>query len=185
MSEFKRIRQQNVDKMNLETSRLEKRLTKLTQIIANPPLPDPDGKAALWGFGSGAKAQQRALEQSVIAWEDDAKVLNCPFCHQEFSSYSFRRHHCRLCGRVVCGDTQTKCSTLIGLNVNTEKGKPPVGIDVRMCKDCKHTLFSKADFAQVMATKPPDQRSFENLVEFERGIRLLLPKFHKLLQALQ
>lgn len=33
--------------------------------------------------------------------------------------------------------------------------------------------------------KPPDVRAYENLVQFERGIRLLLPKFQKLLAALQ
>lgn len=54
-----------------------------------------------------------------------------------------------------------------------------------MCKDCQHTLFSRGDFDREMADKPKDQRSYENLAQFERGIRLLLPRFHKLLQALQ
>jgi rabenosyn-5 len=60
-----------------------------------------------------------------------------------------------------------------------------MNIDVRMCKDCKHTLFARGDFAREMAEKPKDQRSYENLAQFERGIRLLLPRFQKLLQALQ
>lgn len=106
-----------MDKEYLEVSRLEKRLTKLTQLLANPP-PDQGsgGGSLLWPL-SGAKSQQKALEQSIITWEEDAKVSNCPFCQQEFSTYSFRRHHCRLCGRVVCGDLRTGCSTEIGLNV--------------------------------------------------------------------
>ena len=54
-----------------------------------------------------------------------------------------------------------------------------------MCKDCKYTIFSKSDFARELAFKPPDQRAYENLTQFERGIRLMLPKFQKLLQALQ
>lgn len=66
-----------------------------------------------------------------------------------------------------------------------EKGSSPIGVDVRMCKDCRHTLFSKADFEREILFKPADQRSYENLVQFERGIRLLMPKFQKLLQALQ
>ncbi|KAF2668472.1 hypothetical protein BT63DRAFT_433253 [Microthyrium microscopicum] len=182
---FASIRRKNVDKVHLETSRLEKRLTKLTQLLANPPASESEGKGLLWSFSGGAKTQQRNLEQSIIAWEDDATVPNCPFCQQEFSNYTFRRHHCRLCGRVVCGDVQTLCSTLMPLNVAAEKGQIPVGLDVRMCKDCKHTLFSKADFDLEVHNKPPDQRSYENLVQFERGIRLLLPKFQKLLLALQ
>lgn len=54
-----------------------------------------------------------------------------------------------------------------------------------MCKDCQHTIFSKSDFARELALKPPDQRAYENLTQFERGIRILMPKFQKLLQALQ
>lgn len=60
-----------------------------------------------------------------------------------------------------------------------------VAVDVRMCKDCQHTIFSKSDFARQSSIKPADQRAYENLVQFERGIRLLLPKFQRLLVALQ
>lgn len=66
-----------------------------------------------------------------------------------------------------------------------EKTTDEIGVDVRMCKDCKHTIFSKAEFASEIAHKPPDVRAYENLVQFERGIRLLLPKFQRLLGTLQ
>jgi rabenosyn-5 len=116
--EFMNLRRQNVDKLHLETSRLEKRLSRLTSLMANPPAPaDSESRGLLWSLSGGAKSQLRTLEQSIIAWEDDASVLQCPFCQQEFTNYSFRRHHCRLCGRVICGDVQTQCSSLVGLNV--------------------------------------------------------------------
>jgi rabenosyn-5 len=67
----------------------------------------------------------------------------------------------------------------------TEKASSEVGIDIRMCKDCQHTIFSKADFVNEISHKPPDMRAYENLVQFERGIRLLLPKFQRLLVTLQ
>lgn len=54
-----------------------------------------------------------------------------------------------------------------------------------MCKDCQRTIFSKADFARELATNPPDQRAYQNLLQFEHGIRLLLPRFQKLLLTLQ
>lgn len=188
--EFQSIRRKRVDREHMEVSRLEKRLTKLTQLLANPPPPDENtGSGGFWPL-SGAKAQRKALEQSIIAWEEDATISNCPFCQQEFSAYSFRRHHCRLCGRVVCGDSKTGCSSEIGLNVATgagrsEKNAGQISIDVRMCKDCQHTLFSRNDFAGELSQRPSDQRAYENLVQFERGIRLLLPRFQKLLFALQ
>lgn len=117
--DFEQYRRKTVDKTLLEVSRLEKRLTKLTQILANqPPEQSTTPASLLWPL-AGAKSQRKQLEQSVVDWEDDAKVLRCPFCQQEFSSYVFRRHHCRLCGRVVCGDPLTDCSKEIGLTVAT------------------------------------------------------------------
>lgn len=191
--EFAKIRRKKVDREHMEVSRLEKRLTKLTQLLANPPPIEETPSAGGW-FGlstvgiTTAKTQRKALEQSIITWEEDAMVSNCPFCQQEFSTYTFRRHHCRMCGRVVCGDPSTGCSTEIGLNVNPKKSEKPtdqMSVDVRMCKDCNHTLFSRSDFEREMAQKPKDQRAYENLAQFERGIRLLLPRFQKLLIALQ
>ena len=188
--EFLRHRRKAVDREYLEVSRLEKRLTKLTQLLgSSPAVQDYGGSSSFWGIGT-AKSQIRTLEQSVVTWQDDAEVAKCPFCQQEFSNYTFRRHHCRLCGRVVCSDPRTNCSVNVGLNVDTangisEKAKKETALDIRICKDCRHTLFSKADFQHELEHKPPDQRSYENLFQFERGIRLLMPKFQKLLQALQ
>ncbi|KAJ4289147.1 carboxypeptidase Y-deficient [Kalmusia sp. IMI 367209] len=187
-NEFASIRRKRVDREHMEVSRLEKRLTKLTQLLANPPPLEETTTSSFWPL-SGAKNQRKTLEQSIITWEEDAKVSHCPFCQQEFSSYTFRRHHCRMCGRVVCGDPKTACSSEIGLNIaagpsRSEKGSQ-IGVDIRMCRDCKHTLFSRSDFESELAQKPTDQRAYENLAQFERGIRLLLPRFQKLLMALQ
>lgn len=186
--EFAKIRRKRVDREHMEVSRLEKRLTKLTQLLANPPPPEDTPTAGGWFSLSTVKNQRKALEQSIITWEEDAKVTNCPFCQQEFSTYTFRRHHCRMCGRVVCGDPTTGCSIEVGLNVNpnrSEKAGDQISVDIRMCKDCNHTLFSRTDFEREMAERPKDQRAYENLAQFERGIRLLLPRFQRLLQALQ
>lgn len=70
-------------------------------------------------------------------------------------------------------------------NQMTEKAIGEISIDVRMCRDCRTTIFKRRDFAFEIATKPPDTRAYENLVQFERGIRLMLPKFQHLLQTLQ
>ncbi|KAF2870460.1 hypothetical protein BDV95DRAFT_495449 [Massariosphaeria phaeospora] len=186
--EFASIRRKRVDREHMEVSRLEKRLTKLTQLLANPP-PDETANSGPFWLLSGAKAQRKALEQSIITWEEDATVLNCPFCQQDFSNYTFRRHHCRMCGRVVCADAKTECSSEIGLNISAGRNQSEKGgqlsVDIRMCKDCKHTLFSRSDFEHAQAQQPADQRAYENLSQFQRGIRLLLPRFQKLLQALQ
>ncbi|KAG9237798.1 hypothetical protein BJ875DRAFT_452823 [Amylocarpus encephaloides] len=181
--DFQAIRRKTVDKAYLEVSRLEKRLTKLTKLLAES---QPDLANNSSGILSlpGQKNQLKVLEQSVVTWEEDVKVLKCPFCQQQFGSWAFRRHHCRLCGRVVCADPQTGCSSEIGLNV-TGKKAGDLNLDIRMCRDCKTIVFSKSDFSAQVAHKPPDQRAYENLIQFEKGIRMLLPNFQRLLFALQ
>ncbi|RBR16553.1 uncharacterized protein FIESC28_06855 [Fusarium coffeatum] len=202
---FVEIRRKKVERQNLEISRLEKRLTKLTKLLANPPEKLTQSNGSLLGpvtSLAGQKNPRKLIEQSVVTWEEDATVAKCPFCQQEFGSWTFRRHHCRICGRVVCGDPQTGCSSEVGLNVSSDTNgatrspsgteKPSstvnggqVGIDIRMCRDCKHTIFSARDFAASLQHKPADQRAYETLRQFERGIQQLLPSFHRVLLNLQ
>lgn len=120
MSEFTNLRRQTVDKNHLEISRLEKRLTRLTQLLANPPAEIPlQATSKRWSLALSQINPTKALEQSVVSWEEDAAVPRCPYCQQEFTTYTFRRHHCRTCGKVVCGDATTGCSLTIGLNVES------------------------------------------------------------------
>lgn len=35
-------------------------------------------------------------------WQDDSDVTGCFLCHSQYTFFN-RRHHCRKCGRVVCG----------------------------------------------------------------------------------
>ncbi|KAI6087631.1 VAC1 protein [Hypoxylon rubiginosum] len=190
---FTAIRRTKVDRQTLEVSRLEKRLTKLTQLLAHPPEEvGGNGGTSLLPLAA-QRNQRKAIEQSVVTWEDDSKVPKCPFCQQEFS-WTFRRHHCRICGRVVCADPPTGCSSEVGLNVAnpsapaSEKlggGGSSISVDVRMCRDCKFTVFSKRDFVESIVHKPPDQRGYETLKQFERGIQQLLPTFQRTLMPLQ
>lgn len=39
----------------------------------------------------------------VPTWQPDEDTTECGLCHREFTIF-FRRHHCRKCGRVLCGD---------------------------------------------------------------------------------
>lgn len=189
MAAFARTRQDTVGKRSMEASRLEKRLSRLTQLLANPPQERPQASRR-WSLPTwGQNDPKKLLEQTIVAWEEDADVQRCPYCQQDFSQYTFRRHHCRTCGKVVCGDPATGCSTMLALNVATEKPPPQdtVALDLRLCKECNHTLFSQTDF-QASLSSPAIvtfNRAYHNLLEFERGIRLMLPRFQKLLQTLQ
>ena len=120
MKDFAKARGVNVDKIVLEVSRLEKRLTRLTQLLANPP-EDVQQESKRWSLSWNRPDPIKAIEQSVVSWQDDNEVARCPYCQQDFSTYSFRRHHCRTCGKVVCADPATGCSTVLGLTVATSE----------------------------------------------------------------
>ncbi|KAI4198461.1 MAG: hypothetical protein LQ350_005256 [Teloschistes chrysophthalmus] len=161
-TDFIQLRKKTVDKTMLEVSRLEKRLTKLTQLLTSPPPEQgvPPG-SILWSFSNG-KNQRKQLEQSIVKWEDDASYV----LREVLSLHAIR------------GLTES-------IDQQTEKPSGEVGIDIRMCKECRKTVFSKQDFAASLRYRPPDVKAYENLMQFERGIRLILPKFQRLLQALQ
>lgn len=51
-----------------------------------------------------------AIEKSVVSWVNDADVPFCPDCGNKFNIRN-RRHHCRLCGSIMC----RKCMEFIPL----------------------------------------------------------------------
>ncbi|XP_076098495.1 uncharacterized protein LOC143068375 isoform X2 [Mytilus galloprovincialis] len=61
-------------------------------------------------------------------WQPDNSTDTCMVCKEERFSMFNRRHHCRRCGRVVCGTCSTKKSTV-------------KNISVRTCDDCYKQIF--------------------------------------------
>ncbi|THH20687.1 hypothetical protein EW146_g711 [Bondarzewia mesenterica] len=66
----------------------------------------------------GSKADIRAQEQIITPWQNDADVSQCPLCATSFHPITNRKHHCRLCGRIICslpvkrGQRPITCSLL-------------------------------------------------------------------------
>jgi hypothetical protein len=39
-----------------------------------------------------------------VAWQKDDEVADCQVCHSAFTKWKRRRHHCRVCGDIICDD---------------------------------------------------------------------------------
>ncbi|KAK9249160.1 FYVE zinc finger-domain-containing protein [Lipomyces tetrasporus] len=205
---FTENRRKTVTKAHLEANLLEKRLAKLIKLLIETS--DPSVKDLSMPAITGAGASQMAKgaagaaatlatgylkqlrnyrkqpEQSIVAWQDDKDVQDCPYCEQKFT-FSLRKHHCRLCGKVVCASPETMCSSRIVLDMEaiseylSEKMYEDIAVRVRVCKDCRAIVFGRREFSEDVAHKPNFVKVYENMVEFRRGIESLLPRFQKLL----
>ncbi|WFC96798.1 carboxypeptidase Y-deficient [Malassezia brasiliensis] len=120
LPEFAAARAQHRSAVELEEQRMERRLAKLAAIhspaFAKAPAAPPQPASGLWARGAHVWSllqaphdlertrlaqRRRAAEQAVVKWQDDDEAAQCAICSVPFS-LAVRRHHCRLCGRVVC-----------------------------------------------------------------------------------
>lgn len=56
-------------------------------------------------------SKRKAFERDIIPWVKDRDVSLCHTCHAKFT-VTRRRHHCRLCGKVIC----KSCSQYLSFN---------------------------------------------------------------------
>ncbi|XP_014802222.1 PREDICTED: rabenosyn-5 [Calidris pugnax] len=94
LSDFKKHRAARIDHYVVEVNKLIIRLEKLTS----------------FDRANTESAKIRAIEKSVVPWVSDQDVPFCPDCGTKFSIRN-RRHHCRLCGSIMC----KKCMELVSL----------------------------------------------------------------------
>ncbi|KAI9466288.1 FYVE zinc finger-domain-containing protein [Lactarius psammicola] len=127
--EFLEARRSHRDSGRVEQTRLERRLEKLInlhfgegtdkraparpkQVKRMSSIWELDirnmGPGDLWRgvvqsqVAPGSKADLRAAEQNITPWQSDADVSQCPSCAASFHPITNRKHHCRLCGKIIC-----------------------------------------------------------------------------------
>ncbi|XP_056585726.1 rabenosyn-5 [Triplophysa dalaica] len=93
---FKKHRAARIDHYVIEVNKCIIRLEKLTSF-------DRSNMDA---------AQIRSLEKSLVSWVNDQDVPFCPDCGAKFNIRN-RRHHCRLCGSIMC----RKCTDFVPLQL--------------------------------------------------------------------
>ncbi|KAL5508914.1 hypothetical protein EMCRGX_G004177 [Ephydatia muelleri] len=96
-----------------------------------------EDKASLWQL-----ADQLENEHSNHEWVDSDSVVTCMACREEFSLLN-RKHHCRSCGKVFCGN----CCSRKGMLASSKE-------PVRVCNACykKHSVKSTSRASEVINT---------------------------------
>ncbi|CAE6521930.1 unnamed protein product [Rhizoctonia solani] len=231
--EFEAARAKKVDGKRTEEKRLTRRLEKLIDLHFSPKEkdapPPPNRRASsffdldlaelksksaneLWrGVVESKAAQQeraiRTAEQSITKWEDDKDVSACPICITSFHPLTNRKHHCRLCGRIVCSlppkppSRPVSCSLLIvadprtgkidevpdviayGVTLDGEKDSKYVK-GVRICRTCR-AVVAKQQYNIEATTVPAFSRIYHALLRLEGQIEDDLPQFQELVLNLK
>ncbi|KAI8501801.1 FYVE, RhoGEF and PH domain-containing protein 5 [Branchiostoma belcheri] len=77
----------------------------------------------------GDKSNSLVLGYKAPVWIPDSRVTMCMGCTCDFT-VTWRRHHCRACGKVVCGTCSANRAPLQYLDYKA----------VRVCEECYETL---------------------------------------------
>ncbi|XP_043485756.1 rabenosyn-5 [Polistes fuscatus] len=101
---FKEVRNMRLERYTSETNKL---LIRLDKLLDNLPL-DP--------------SKRKVHEQSIVPWIDETDVKLCPTCAKSFH-VARRKHHCRLCGAIMCHN----CTLYLSL-LDARKMTSPVSI---------------------------------------------------------
>lgn len=106
------------------------------------PLPDGKGSGHLHPQHSsqtvGGKPLRVLEDYNAPVWVPDNRAENCIRCSESFGIFR-RRHHCRLCGQVVCWECSQR-TFLIASYEEGEDDKP-----ARACDTCYDNVFPEGE----------------------------------------
>jgi hypothetical protein len=92
-------------------------------------------------------------EDLEVEWVSDKSSKNCVLCLSVFTTLKRRRHHCRKCGRLVCGTCSKR-----KLVLNGKYGQTPQ----RVCDGCFLTLTQKKIFKEMNTTRREKEEAILN-----------------------
>ena len=102
-----------------------------------------------------SKSPRRRCKVGVV-WQADASATACSGCGGRFS-LTFRKHHCRNCGKIFCGYCSNEKAIIYDISGI---------IPQRVCKWCKVSLVSSGfhyvDVSKIASKEPSDKQSLKN-----------------------
>eukprot|EP00051_Salpingoeca_urceolata_P035132 m.28376 g.28376 ORF g.28376 m.28376 type:complete len:444 (+) comp8808_c0_seq2:459-1790(+) len=187
---FRKKRKQRTDFNDINAHQL---ITRLEKLLFSGPSARATGKA-------GTKARKE-FERSLVPWVEDALVPACPDCGLGFGMMR-RRHHCRLCGAVMCSE----CCNIMDLKVALKLAQPPAlqgsqqggNADVesqlrvadeslRVCNYCSQQLQStlqRKTKQSKAVQEPPVVQLYQQLKALMKEADPLLDRYNRLVHRL-
>ncbi|GFO21195.1 Rabenosyn-5 [Plakobranchus ocellatus] len=184
---FKAVRDARVDFFVVETNKLLIRLDKL--LSPDAPI-DPK--------------KRKAYEREIVRWVPDSEVPACLNCGKSFSLFT-RRHHCRLCGGIMCD----KCSEIMASSYAQKLINPAhsfagegflkrsnsntslnslMGADgeavMRVCRTCRKLLERRDKMTELRNTIPPIVQIYNKMKQCIREAEQIIPEYMPMVDSL-
>lgn len=192
---FKKVRTGNIESSQLNRDKLIKRFIKIINFLSEYYLTKKDS------FLSFLSEDQEIIDRQkqIIGfdnWQDDDTIHHCYICYTKFN-FLIRKHHCRVCGKIVCDDKfeqRQGCSLLVPIPIvlkilsnlnyskfvleNWLKLLANNDITIRMCKNCKNDLTYDYKLKQ---QQPSENLEifliYQQLLVVKNNINHYLPKY--------
>ena len=203
-SQFAKKRQELLDDKQLARVKVQKRFIKLADLLAETSFHERNESKTLWGAIQKTLIDSKSeAEKEIIGydnWQSDKEATNCTICFVRFNIV-IRRHHCRLCGNIVCDDpygARKSCSIVVPLSKLLEKlhnlnysrlVKDNLktllhedSIKFRCCVDCKNSLLYDWKLLHLRTPKQNETEIFliyNAILAQKHQISQLLPKYAK------
>ncbi|CAG9114882.1 unnamed protein product [Plutella xylostella] len=170
---FKAVRSARRERYATETNKL---LIRLDKLVCNMP-PEP--------------SQRKQHEQEVVPWLDGGLVKLCPNCAKAFN-LTRRKHHCRLCGSILCHD----CSMFLDLNIARSMVDPSVAAPsapehevtekngLRLCEHCYNLIDLRKQVQESRNSKSIVVTAYEQMRSLMDQAEPAVAMYEKMCQSL-
>jgi hypothetical protein len=110
-------------------------------------------------------------EKQVVEWQADDSIGSCKECGKEFSNFLQRKHHCRLCGLIMCAN----CSRFLPVRVSRHLVN-----NTRICVSCDNIVMRRKTLT--LPSNQPFDNSFSKYIFLKQQIAGLMPRYRDLLE---
>lgn len=136
------------------------------------------------------------FERSVTPWRSDDNASNCNICQETFNLI-VRKHHCRLCGLIVCDNKERGCSSellvrflqKVTSDIDYREAvpeNPEFNKTLRLCSKCLEMIYVPRRFSQDISAQPSKIFSkYYSLQNLSAMISKMLPQFEDVLSRIE